>query len=394
MTSAVQGWYDNSYTNHGISIQSATESSIGWAGFITSEHPYMTASADPIYTVSYRDIRGLDDRWAYSTHDVGIVGKGNINLFSGNLAFVRDDINTAGAIIPITVSGVYNSYQSGLQFTADSSNINAPITAPYDMNVGYGWKLSVCESVIEKNISGNTWLIYNDADGTELSFFDYSDGIIGNYQSEDGYALTITIDNTSEAARYVMIDDYNNTKKFNSDGFITSIEEIHGQKKFFEYSEGKLTEIKYYPTEAYFYISQLRFLYNSNGALCKIENAVDPTIYVEYYYATTHNGEYSTENSGYLRHISYSSGESCTYIYDALGRLRRVENLQTNERYQYTYIGGSKAYIVRQTGSDGTTGESVRITYENRTTKVRDTGADDVYNNDDDLFTEELYVHI
>jgi len=390
VTSAVQDWYETPSTNHGVIIQSTTENVNCHAGFVTSENPYFATAQKPIYTVSYRDTRGLDDRWAYSTQNAGIAGTGHVNLFNGNLVFVHDDISTAGSIIPITVSHVFNGYQAGLQFSANSSNINAPVTANYTMNVGYGWKLSVCESVVEKTISGEKWLVYNDADGTELHFHDYDDGTSGNYQSEDGYAITITTNSSSTTARYVMKDDYDNIKRFNSSGFITSIEDRHGNKKNFTYSSGKLTYITYQPAGTTTSINQLHFVYNSAGALNKIENCLDTTKYVEYYYSANRTGSYTTEKSGYLRKIAYSSGDSIVYAYDVNSYLITGRDPSSTSYTQYMWNKQRIALIQEWTGAT-ITKKHVRFSYADKKTIVRNAGSDDISDNADDINTTYLF---
>ena len=109
VTSAVKDWYQNPSAKYGVVLQHVDENADMSVSFASADNPYYTATA-PNYIISYRDTRGLDDRWAYSTQNCGSAGTGHVNLFNGNLVFIHDDITTVGDMLPVTVSHVYNSY--------------------------------------------------------------------------------------------------------------------------------------------------------------------------------------------------------------------------------------------------------------------------------------------
>ena len=53
------------------------------------------------------------------------------------------------------------------------------------MQVGVGWKLSAQQTVVECKVGNETYLVYNDEDGTEHYF---SKTATNTYEDEDGSA--------------------------------------------------------------------------------------------------------------------------------------------------------------------------------------------------------------
>ncbi len=375
ITKAVQNWY-NDGNNYGISIYPVTEytgsGTYAYVGFYSAENPNIYDNTVPMFKIEYRDTKGLESIWTYSSHGAGSAGAGYVNGFNGNLVFVHDDISTKGSILPITVSHVYNSYMAG-------SNFESSIPA------GYGWKLSVQETLTKETIDNDTWYKYNDADGTDLYFYHDDDTMDDNvYMSEDGYGLTVT--ETSSGA--TLADDYGNIKIFNSNGQITKIQDVYGNKKEFEYTGRKLMAISYTPANETSATVQIRFMYSS-GVLYRIVDGYDSTDYVDFYYSTTYDGSISTTNTGYLRKIQYSSGEYCTYEYYSDGKLKSTYDSDTGYTVTYTYNGFRVASVAESVGT--TQGQRIGFEYADKYFSVRSSGNDDVYGNTNDLYTVTLF---
>ncbi len=360
ITSACQEWYENPSANYGVVVQSYNESADGYVGFISSDNTSSVAT-QPLYTISYRDTKGLDGRWAYSTQDMGNLGCGYVNLFNGNLVYTCNAIQTAGAVIPIEVSQVYNGSTKS-------------------------WRLSVNEQMEVVDISGVTWIKYTDADGTELYFKDYPDGETGNYLSEDGYALTIKINTSSTSARFVMTDDYGNKKTFNSSGNIVSITDINGNKKEFTYTNNKVSYVKYYPAGSTTAINQLSFTYNAgNGLIERITNCLDTTQYVQFTHGMRADQNNLTITWYVLSQIKYSSGHIIIFDYDEEGYLKKVSNPAGGKYLNYYYNTAKEKVVAVQEGTSSGTGQKVGFSYGNKRTVERNSGLDDVYGNSDDL---------
>ena len=359
VTSATQEWYKSSATNHGITIYPFSEftasETYAQAGFYSSNYSEILLGVQPVFTVHYRDTKGLESTWTYASHGAGVAGVGYVNGFNGNLVFVHRDMTTEGSIIPITVNHVYNSFVSGKDFAAVDGDINAPITVATNHLVGKGWKLSIQETLVPHQIDGSDkeWYVYNDADGTELYFYRATSDS-NEYISEDGFPLAVTINADGTAT---MADDYGNVKRFR-DGRISEIEDVYGNVKRFDYSADRVISVRYRPAGETAYTTQLGFSYNTSGYLARIANAYNITDYVEYEYSTTYNGTYSKTNGGYLRKVTYGLGGYTLFDYHSDGTLASVVNGDTNHKVSYTYYG--KKRILSVTESVGTsTGQKV-----------------------------------
>ncbi|MBE6678841.1 MAG: hypothetical protein E7597_08625, partial [Ruminococcaceae bacterium] len=388
-TSLAHEWFEQENAtgncNRGLLLKTTDNTYVGFA----TVNYLQSTQMRPAIIISYRDTKGLDGRWTYTNQSAGGAGTGSVNLFTGNLVFVHGDIATNGNILPLAVSHVYNGSQVKQQFTFVADDIH---TADYsNMTVGYGFKLSIQETVKEKSIDGETWYVYNDADGTELYFNrlkDENGNYISNvYYSEDGLDLTIT----KSGGVYTMEDKVGNTKKFNSNGMLTEIADLHGNKKTIYYDEDdRISYVKHTPangTEK----TQLSFHYNTAGALNKIVNEEDTSEEVSFAYSTTYNGTANENNAGYLRAITYQDNlGNCTYEYFESGRLKYAIDTATGNKLVYQYKNG-KVDSVTEYNSADTMGQKAGFIYGVETTAVRTSGNDDIYGNTDDLLTHYVF---
>ncbi|MBQ3598908.1 MAG: RHS repeat protein [Clostridia bacterium] len=374
ITRLAQEWYnpqDNIDNCHGVALVPISGNGTGHVYFYSSE-----SYPKPLLIIEYRDTKGLESIWTYSSHGAGSAGTGYVNGFNGNLVFVHDDISTKGSILPITVSHVYNSY-----LAVDDEQQEFDTAMP----VGKGWKLSVQETLSVANIDGVEYYRYNDADGTDLYF--YKSGNV--YKSEDGYGLTVTVTETENDTIATLADDYGNTKTF-VNGRITKIQDVYGNKKQFKYNtSNKLTSITYTPAGTTYEITQLTFVYNPVGTLAQITNAQDTSDCVNFYYSTTYNGSIAQTYYNYLRKIEYPSGEYCTYEYYSDGMLKSTYDSDTGYTVTYTYNGFRVATVAESVGTSQ--GQKIGFEYADKYFSVRSSGKDDIYDNTDDLYTVTLF---
>ena len=413
ITSAVQDWYNGS-TNYGIAIYPVTEYSgsgaYAYTGFYSSENPNVYNTTQPMFTINYRDNKGIEGIWSFNSHGASSSSTGNINLFSGNLVYIHSDITSHGSVLPVNVSHVYNASYSGLNYTSSTNGI---ITADYSgMLVGRGFKLSVQETIVEKTIGNELYYVYSDQDGTELYFkWNSSENA---YVSEDGYGLKIT-KNSSNI--YTMSDDYDNTKTFNSSGYITELKDVWGNKQVYRYSSsyaGRLTSIEYYPAGQTTTRYILSFSYNSSNYLNKIQSIATATgsviAYTEFLYGS-YNGTGSTTGTGYLREIKRYSGSTLTdhtkIDYNSAtipggtstnGLIAKVTDVIVGSQVEYTYASSlidvldrdKRIYNVKEKYGDST-GQQLGFIYENKKTSIRTSGKDDAFGNSDDMLTTYLF---
>ena len=377
ITSVAQGWY-NGEANNGIALYPITEyngsGTYASAGFYSVESPYSYNAAFPMFTISYRDTKGLEDIWTYSGHGAGNAGSGYVNGFNGNLVFMRDDTATPGSVIPILVSHVYNSAMANTQF--DSS-----------MPVGKGWKLSVQETLTPYEIDDEEWYRYNDADGTDLYFKPEN----GKYISEDGHGLTVEVSGNE----VTMTNERGDKKVFDSAGKILRIEDVYGNQKLFEYDSDKLEYIKYVPKGETTQIEQLEFIYNNAGALTEIRNSYNSSEYLSFLYSSTGSGTATDTCSDYLRLVVYNNTNILTslaeYTYNPDGTLHTAKDRDTGYTVTYAYQNNRVISVTESVGTEN--GQTVGFTYANKQFTVRTSGKDDVYGNTDDICTTALFDH-
>jgi len=397
ITKAAQYWYDNG-KNTGVLLAPLSSGGNGYVNFKSSD-----SSNKPVITISYRDTKGIESQWSFSTQSAGSAGVGYINGFNGNLVFAHADMTTEGSVIPITVSHVYNSFQSDMEFTS-GNDVNSPLTADYsNMKVGKGWKLSVQQTVKEVNIDNIPYIVYNDSDGTEHYFVEFN----GEYVDEDGFGLTLAVSGSGENKEYRIENEYGNSYIFNSEGKIRHIVDVHGNKKRFTYNEnGALYAIYYEPVESAL-IHQLVFAYNAEGALYRITNAYNQNDYVQFLYSESISGTPSVNDSGYLREIRYYNGSSLlnTVYYEyheytedyanegKNGSLKSARDGDTGYKVEYKYDKYEGRFRVRlaEESVGGTLGQRVGFEYDDKLFCVRTSGNDDSYGSTDDIFTYTLF---
>ena len=394
ITSLAQEWYrgnaDGKSSANGVVLKAYSNTANTYAKFstvnnYTAGNNYFT----PLFTIQYRDTKGIEARWSYNSQSAGNAGIGSVNLFTGNLVFAHDDITTNGEILPLTVSHVYNTHQVAQQFTAVTNEIH---TVNYsNMTVGYGFKLSIQETIVEKTIDDIEWYIYNDADGTELYFFKPQNET--KYVSEDGYDITIE---KNADGTYTMSDKVGNAKRFDNSGRFYEQTDLFGNKKTITYQNGRITAVKH-TTAANVTTTQLTFTYNDAGALKKIANAEDASESVTFYYSTEYNSSISTSYAGYLREIVQSKGNgSCTYEYDEDGKLIVAKDTATGSKLQYDYNdtmdnGYATVSAVSEHNASSLIGQKIGFIYGAETTAVRTSGNDDAYDTSDDLLTHYVF---
>ena len=184
ITRIAKKWYYGA-ANNGVSFRTLPESGTFenslYAFFYTAD----SSSLRPTFTVTYRNSAGLEDYYTYHTQSIGRAGTGYLQDYTSQLTLVRTDITAYSTVLPFTISHVYNDAYAGQMFTR-SMGSNTIYTADFSsMTMGYGWKLSVQETVIPVTIGDELYYVYNDSDGTE-HYFALVDG---TYRDEDGLGL-------------------------------------------------------------------------------------------------------------------------------------------------------------------------------------------------------------
>ena len=106
ITKTAKKWYNEQLYNRGVVFKNAPGRNAN-VEFYSNE---ASGSQRPVLTISYRDMKGIEAYWPYSSHSAGISGNGNVNLSNGNLVFTIPTLSTTDSIFSYTPYLTYDSY--------------------------------------------------------------------------------------------------------------------------------------------------------------------------------------------------------------------------------------------------------------------------------------------
>lgn len=260
------------------------------AAFYSSNYP-ASSIPRPLFTIVYRNNKGLEDYWTYSSFSVGTAGTAYVNDYSGNLVFITSDASTASGYAPASVQHVYNGYMAGVKYTN---------TMPY---VGHGWRLNVQPTLLTSDKFGLTGAdktnypyVYTDEDGTDHYFYKKD----SKYLDEDGLKLELTI-GSSGGSKYTIKDDKDNKRFFNDNGLLVKTTDSNGNSVTINYA-------------------------SDNKTISTISDASKNKITLE---------KTPGSDSGYLRYIKDPSGRTTEYNYTS-GKLTKI--IKPNGKYVTFFI--------------------------------------------------------
>ena len=223
-------WYDSEYSgdgkysdNLGFALRALNEDLLSRASFYGPK----STSSRPRITITYRNTAGIESMYSYQTIGIGRAGTSYISDFSLQNTLVVPIVVSSSEINPFSLSLVYNTVYGENYFTNSAPGLHTKSFS--SMLVGVGWKLSAQQTVVSQSVGGVTYLIYNDADGTEHYFRYCSDGY---YRDEDGLGLKIT----GSSSAYTMSDDYGNQKKFTY-GILSEETDAYGNAIYYAYND-------------------------------------------------------------------------------------------------------------------------------------------------------------
>ncbi len=377
ISSAVKQWYEGDAVNNGILLKGADESSgmavNGFKAALWTERYNTQTGMYPYITITYRNNKGLEDYWTYTTLSAGTAGTAYINDYTGNLVFIHGDVATTGELMPVSLEHVYNGYMA---------NSNAS-TYPHS---GRGNKLSLQQTVKPSGDYGLTGTYedifpyaYEDGDGTVHFFYKKTKDGVTKYLDEDGLNLELKV----TSGGYTITDKSDNVMTFDSQGYLKTIADAEGRKATLQYRDGVNTQEKTFP-----------FLY-------KITDGAGHTITLEYNTGAVDGNNqlksikgpdgkiitYET-SGGCVTKITYPDGNSSTYTYNEDKTLATAKSSDGYKlSFTYTNDGSKRVASVTEYGGSA---EGQRIEFERKKlnqTVIRTAGKDAEYGNDDDIRT-------
>lgn len=377
ISSAVKQWYEGDAVNNGILLKGADETSgmavNGFKAALWTERYNTQTGMYPRLTITYRNNKGLEDYWTYTTLSAGTAGTAYINDYTGNLVFIHGDVATTGELMPVSLEHVYNGYMS-------DTNAN---TYPHS---GRGNKLSLQQTVRASSyygLSGSSLEIfpyaYEDGDGTVHFFYKETNDGVTKYLDEDGLNLELKVTSSG----YTITDKSDNVMTFDSQGYLKTIADAEGRKATLTYKDGKNTAGNTYP-----------FLY-------KITDGAGHTITLEYNTGDVNNNNqlkaivgpdgkritYSTSD-GCVTKITYPDGTYSSYVYNTDKTLCSATSSDGyGLKFTYSNDGGKRVASVTEFG--GTT-DGQKIVFSRtklNQTVITTSGKDAEYGTDDDIKT-------
>ena len=410
ITPIVKDWYSGE-ANNGVCIYpdieyDGTQGKYANARFVSCNMQSYQMLA-PIFTIQYRNTVGLEDYYTYQSQNIGRAGTGFISDYTSNLTLVNTLLATNSTAMAFNINAVYNDGYAGKQYTG-TPDVGSTVTiaANYgNMNLGYGWKLNVQESIAtvtfdlpettSRDTIEVTYLVYNDGDGTD-HYLIPTDDTNTEFVDEDGLGLTVTVLGNT----HTMLDQQDNQKIF-VNGLLYKIIDANGNTIKFIYSTGGspstganrlLSIVQYnngYQTESS--ANEIAsFAYYSDGSLYCVYDHLDRATIFSYSSNKLTAIQYPDEQ------VAYYSYESKTVDGVTLPFLVDVYDNEAQYGIDYTRGDNSNPFAVTHIKEYylNTSNYGQEFSINNiygEETQYRTSGKDNIYGNTDDLITTYLF---
>ena len=420
ITKLVRDWYSGSAANYGVTFQivSGTTPSSN-TSFNTTE-----GSNHPKFTISYKDMKGIEDYWTYATQSAGFAGTGYINYATGKLTFGKSLLSTTDSLMPYSPAFVYSSALANDEF--EYPNAEVSYLGTY---MPLGFKFSINETIIKRSYTsagGESLYMYilSDEDGTEHYFLPVEENGVKSttkYQDDDGLQLTLDASSTT----LTITDNAKNVRSYSklssvpsSDilggWYLSSIADSIGNKIVFGFENGARPNMISLKPNGSDTINYLTIAYNSSYIPYVIWNETANEAII-FRYSSTYSGSISSTETNYLRRIEYAHSTTdidlsdwkafynnsannsnivvdatAEYTYDSNGNLITAKDTLSGYEIRYTYNNGGQVTCVQEYAG-ATAGQKMYYSYYNGYTTVRSSGSDDVYGNTDDIITRYTF---
>ena len=379
ITSVVKQWYEGTSDNYGILLKPANETGTmaetGFKAAIWTERYNTTTNAYPHILLAYRNNKGLEDYWTYTSLSAGNAGSAYINDYTGNLVFAANLFSSSNEIMPLSVDCVYNGYCSTEKYVSGKASSN--LTVP-----GKGWRLSVQQTLLpspEYGLTGDSAdmypYVYTDGDGTEHYIYKKTENEKTTYEDEDGLGLTLTFGSKDDGKyeRYYLTDKKDNKLVFNKKGNLIASKDPEGNKVAITYdaNETKILSV----TDGAGLTYEINYETNSDY-IANIKNPSGQVIDFTY-------------SSGYLIEIAYPNNNVATFTYDSEHSLETATD-ESAYQLKFAYTSAELGKRVRAVVEYGNGSRGQKITFDRsqyNTTAIRTAGTDGVFENGDDLIT-------
>ena len=418
ITPIVKKWYAGQ--NYGVMFAPATGTTFSGTAQFRSNN-YSDSAKRPQLCITYRDMKGLEDYWSYSSQGAGFAGAGSVNHATGNLAFTIPTLTSTDALMPFAPTLTFNSPLAGKGYQYPNAQVSY-----WGTDTSLGFKHNMRETLIKKAYISQDGtqkylFVWADSDGTEHYF--WKSTAENTYSDEDGLLLTL-VENTADQ-KCTITDANKNIKTFSklssqpsgtvSGWYLSEITDRNGNKIVIGFESGPRPISVSLKPKNLSAIEQLRMAYDSNYKLYIVWNPTSNEAVI-FRYSGTPSGAVSTSTGNYLRQVVRAHGTGTVtqaewrafydsntnqntgkitvdavayYEYDASGRLTVARNGLTDYALSYEY-GNGRVVKIREysgVGPMAENGQMLGLTYLNSSTEIRTAGTDDTYGTADDLIT-------
>ncbi len=379
ITRVVKSWYEGTSTNYGIMIKAAAETGdnadVAARSCFWTENQNGASDLYPYIAIEYRNNKGLEDYWSYTTAGAEDAGTAYVNDFTGNLVFANTIAGSSSELGALSIQLVYNGYAAGTKYVAAKGN-NMTTT------VGQGWSLNVLQTVRPSSVYGLSGTsasaypyVYADSDGTEHYIYKDTSSGTTKYVDEDGLGLTLVLGTSSVNWKYRITDKADNKYYFNSVGNLYVIKDANGNE-------------------------QLRATYDSTNK--KIQTVKDAAGHL---YTFTYNGDFITkitdpamrettlnyDSEEKIATITFHDGTYVQYEYDSDKCLSKAI-ASSGYTIEFSYTSGAKgkrvSSICEKAGTPEAPGTQAgqTVTFDRtqyNATVIRTAGLDGIHNTED-----------
>lgn len=373
ITKLVKQWYNgeanNEDCNNGFYLKMVNESiNQQCVGFYSSNYP-LDSDVRPVFKLAYRNNKGIESHWSYTSFSVGEVGTAYINDYSGALIFELPIASTADPYMFAGVSYVYNSYMANTKYSKH---------APY---FGKGWRMNMQQTLLPSTNYGLTGddakkypYVYTDADGTEHYFMETIEDGETKYKDEDGLDLELTVRPEQNSTRYLITTKDKSKLYFYRAGYLNRIEDPYGNKQQVSYIGTQITTISDKTGNI------ISVGCNDNKFVDEIKDPSNRITTFEY------------DSSNRVTKVNYPGNKYAAFTYLPNGL---IETISDNDEYKikFTYDGnGTKSVSsVQEYGKGNALGQKITFDRTNyNETIIRTPGVDGLYgdsNNNDCVTT-------
>ena len=291
----------------------------------------------PYFAVYYRNPVGLESYYTYQEASAGKAGDLSIHNFTNQFTLDRADVSLSLEPASYALRHIYNSATSGIEFS--NNEAGGIHTCDYtSMQVGVGWKLSAQQTVVECKVGDETYLVYNDEDGTEHYFRKTA---TNTYEDEDGLSLKIVKSTSGGNTIYTMTDmDKYHTWVFHN-GYLISVTDNNSNTIYFAYNAAYSSGgSAWKPVKGSAGNRLVQIIVDIHGGanqtVANLTYSGDRLSSVTDYAGRSTN--YSYDSGGHLTQVTYADDTSVSYAYNGSGgRLSTLYDAESQYGLDITY---------------------------------------------------------